>query len=63
MKSLGHNPVFDDCPGCGRNKATKHMKAEMLRGKGQSIRILGEGDFVRIGSLHNVHNKHSCSQR
>ena len=37
MKSLGHNPVFDDCPGCGRNKATKHMKAEMLRGKGQSI--------------------------
>jgi len=34
----------------GHEKSTKHMKAERLIGKGQSIRILGESDFMRIVS-------------
>ncbi len=28
------------------------MKAEMLIGKGQPIRILGEGDFMRVTASH-----------
>jgi DNA polymerase-3 subunit epsilon len=32
----------------GRQKSSKHMKAEQLIAKGQHIRILGESDFVRI---------------
>jgi len=36
----------------GHEKSTKHIKAEMLIGKGQSIRILAEGDFMRIAASH-----------
>ena len=32
----------------GHEKSSKHMKAEELIAKGQSIRILGESDFMRI---------------
>jgi DNA polymerase-3 subunit epsilon len=36
----------------GHEKSSKHAKAELLIGKGQGIRILGESDFLRvIGSL------------
>ena len=35
----------------GHEKSSKHMKAEQLIGKGQPIRILGEGDFRRIVSI------------
>jgi len=34
----------------GREKSSKHMKAEQLINKGQHIRILGERDFMRIVS-------------
>jgi len=37
----------------GHEKSTKHMKAERLIEKGQSIRILGESDFMRIVSPAN----------
>jgi DNA polymerase-3 subunit epsilon len=32
----------------GHEKSSKHLKAEQLIGNGQSIRILGESDFLRI---------------
>ncbi len=32
----------------GHEKSSKHLKAEQLISKGQSIRILGESDFLRI---------------
>lgn len=32
----------------GSEKSSKHRKAEELMAKGQSIRILGEGDFARL---------------
>jgi DNA polymerase-3 subunit epsilon len=35
----------------GHEKSSKHRKAEELIGKGQAIRILGEGDFRRIVQL------------
>lgn len=34
----------------GHEKSSKHVKAEQLIAKGQSIRILGESDFLRIVS-------------
>jgi len=34
----------------GKEKSSKHLKAEMLIRKGQTIRILGESDFMRIVS-------------
>jgi DNA polymerase-3 subunit epsilon len=34
----------------GKDKSSKHLKAEGLIGKGQSIRILGESDFMRVVS-------------
>jgi DNA polymerase-3 subunit epsilon len=34
----------------GHEKSSKHVKAEQLIGRGQPIRILGEGDFQRIVS-------------
>jgi DNA polymerase-3 subunit epsilon len=34
----------------GKEKSSKHLKAEMLIRQGQSIRILGESDFMRIVS-------------
>jgi DNA polymerase-3 subunit epsilon len=36
----------------GHEKSSKHTKAEMLIQKGQPIRILGEGDFMRIAASH-----------
>jgi DNA polymerase-3 subunit epsilon len=36
-------------------KSTKHIKAERLIEKGQSIRILRESDFMRIVSPANTH--------
>lgn len=36
----------------GHEKSSKHTKAELLIQKGQPIRILGEGDFMRIATLH-----------
>ncbi len=38
----------------GHEKSSKHLKAEMLIGKGQPIRILGEGDFKRIAASHLI---------
>ncbi len=35
----------------GHEKSSKHMKAEELISKGQPIRILGEGDFMRLASI------------
>jgi len=35
----------------GHEKSSKHRKAEELIGKGQAIRILGEGDFRRLVQL------------
>lgn len=36
----------------GHEKSSKHTKAELLIRKGQPIRILGEGDFMRITTLN-----------
>ncbi len=36
----------------GHEKSSKHVKAEMLIGKGQQIRILGENDFKRLALEH-----------
>jgi DNA polymerase-3 subunit epsilon len=36
----------------GHEKSVKHTKAELLIQKGQPIRILGEGDFMRIAASH-----------
>jgi DNA polymerase-3 subunit epsilon len=36
----------------GHAKSSKHMKAELLIQKGQPIRILGEGDFMRVTASH-----------
>jgi DNA polymerase-3 subunit epsilon len=41
----------------GHEKSTKHMKAERLIEKGQSIRILRETDFMRIVSPVNPANE------
>ena len=38
----------------GHEKSSKHTKAELLISKGQSIRILGEGDFMRIATVSCV---------
>ena len=38
----------------GHEKSLKHIKAEQLICKGQSIRILGECDFIRIISVPNA---------
>jgi DNA polymerase-3 subunit epsilon len=36
----------------GHERSLKHTKAELLIQKGQPIRILGEGDFMRIAASH-----------
>ena len=38
----------------GHEKSSKHTKAEFLISNGQSIRILGEGDFMRIATVSCV---------
>jgi DNA polymerase-3 subunit epsilon len=38
----------------GHERSSKHIKAERLKAEGQLIRILGEGDFMRIAALHRI---------
>ena len=38
----------------GHEKSSKHTKAEFLISNGQSIRLLGEGDFMRIATVSCV---------
>ena len=41
----------------GQEESSKHMKAKQLIDKGQTIRILGESDFMRIVSRSDAPNK------
>ncbi|MGD0520278.1 MAG: exonuclease domain-containing protein [Terracidiphilus sp.] len=45
----------------GHEKSSKHVKAEQLISKGQSIRILGESDFMRIVSRSDAPNNKRAS--
>ena len=38
----------------GHEKSSKHAKGELLIGKGQSIRILSESDFLRVIDSHEL---------
>lgn len=37
----------------GREKSSKHLKAEKLISAGQNIRIIGETDFMVLSSIKN----------